>query len=99
RDFHVTGVQTCALPILIAGDPVNLRSVVLEAMELVRGQAATKHARLELGGKVRPLRVNGDPAQLREVVTELLINALDAARDPARSEERRVGKEGRCWWA
>src|SRR5690606_40315478 len=33
RDFHVTGVQTCALPILFleyAGDPINVDAILAE---------------------------------------------------------------------
>src|SRR5437762_7612372 len=84
RDTSVTGVQTCALPILIhswlRGDRVRL------------GPAEGRLLRL------KPpccLIVRGQPVQVVACKQDrggdhLLI---------VRSEERRVGKEGRCRWA
>src|SRR5690606_40122317 len=59
RDFHVTGVQTCALPILVSD----------------RTNRCTPESRSKV-----MVYVTGSPA-------------------PARSEERRVGKECRSRWS
>src|SRR5439155_16589953 len=74
RDGHVTGVQTCALPICRRrrgcadrlGEPVTLP-------ELHPGDQRDRAA--------------ADPVEQRHHL-----------RHRGRSEERRVGKECRCWW-
>src|SRR5690606_40707842 len=81
RDLHVTGVQTCALPISLHAHTEALRQVVV-ADELVlskndlvdSGTLAEQVARLNPGAG-------------------LTLSSADAP--PSRSEERRVGKE--CW--
>src|SRR5256885_8598783 len=89
RDYKVTGVQTCALPISLpdraaravpgpAGRPVRRRALRRQA------RPAEDGAREHLGPSRRVLR--------------------DAARrgarpDRGRSEERRVGKECRSRWS
>src|SRR5205807_6723558 len=94
RDYKVTGVQTCALPI-------SRLSTVL--VEIIRRAAARKVPvlacapsnlavdnlveRLVAAG-VRPVRV-GHPARVLESVLEHTLEAR------VRSEERRVGKGGR----
>src|SRR5690606_104648 len=55
RDFHVTGVQTCALPILKASPTRRASGVVLEA-KLDKGRGAVATALVQQG----TLRV-GDP--------------------------------------
>src|SRR5690606_40532022 len=82
RDFHVTGVQTCALPISLdyaQRGPGRLREQALQ----VGGRAvqvALEHRR-HVGVAAAP--------QLEEEVE-------DPVHVPgARSEERRVGQEGR----
>src|SRR5690606_41185470 len=90
RDFHVTGVQTCALPILssqpaelvaetAAKPPVETRDVLLVAQKVDMGE--------RLGTALKwqewPVTLIDDSFITRE-------------RQPdARSEERRVGKECR----
>src|SRR5262249_59618836 len=85
RDWSVTGVQTCALPILQAG------------------RGAGRAGGVERGTR-RP-RVGGEPGPggRRRVVRACRCRVLrsDWRRDrspkrPYRSEERRVGKEGRA---
>src|SRR5207302_2936820 len=92
RDFHVTGVQTCALPIFGGRGQHRLLFVVrrhdaaapLEE-RLHRREPFFAEHELDTGGARRDL--------LRQIVD----------RRPERSEERRVGKEGgsRLWeeWA
>src|SRR5690606_41119259 len=87
RDFHVTGVQTCALPIsavegrlVVHGEALRIAEdagAMLDDGELVvvRTVAAEGRSRAHLGGRSVPVGV------LAEMGSEL------------RSEERRVGKE------
>src|SRR5205807_5860173 len=72
RDYKVTGVQTCALPISAAGRP--------EARPGRRPRAGPRAA----GGRRRP-----GPAGAGRTARP---------RRCRRSEERRVGKEGRSGW-
>src|SRR5690606_40926712 len=76
RDFHVTGVQTCALPISV--DAVDARPEI----------------------RAPQLHVGADPdVELRHdrerVRRDPVVGEEDGAADTLRSEERRVGKEGR----
>src|SRR5690606_39551836 len=91
RDFHVTGVQTCALPILLqrlAGDPRR------------RAENCGRHPGT-VDRAVR-LRIHGDAVDMsepglvgRENRPLAPYEFLDALQLAARSEERRVGKECR----
>src|SRR5690606_39605952 len=89
RDFHVTGVQTCALPIFIMNQTL---SVVLEqtAQALPLEQA-------KFGILVSPLT---DKTLLEYAQFVLAVSADLPAEDiRKRSEERRVGKEGSYRWS
>src|SRR5690606_39445876 len=88
RDFHVTGVQTCALPILLIHlDLFGLgwRNVFLVNVPL---------GLLTLAGAARVLPA-GRPGEGRTGLDLAGVGLLSAAL-LLRSEERRVGKEGRC---
>src|SRR5437870_13710446 len=76
RDGHVTGVQTCALPICVNDGLAPLQGPAGEA----RLNHAERRPVLYRSPRVEPLR-------------------LGAKLDIRRSEERRVGKESRLWWA
>src|SRR5207249_9071393 len=87
RDRNVTGVQTCALPILADTTPypiATVKSVVNgKSLELEGWDEKGKYYILSLP------YLTGQPIKLHmeEIVKE------------PRSEERRVGKEGRSrWW-
>src|SRR5687768_18032706 len=83
RDVAVTGVQTCALPILARAENVETEDLAMaeqSAVERVRELASAK------------LRLVALP------VHEAAILELDE-RLKKRSEERRVGKECRSGWA
>src|SRR5207302_5599538 len=93
RDFHVTGVQTCALPILrtprtpewqLALPPRNLCRASGNCGDVSRVDAFTARHRIVYAGGVFG-SVGGKSG--RDLV------AVDG-----RSEERRVGKEWRAWW-
>src|SRR5690606_39424971 len=92
RDFHVTGVQTCALPILVE----NTNDVM--AIENTSQYRGLYHV---LGGVISPMNGIG-PGELK---IESLLNRLNHGQSEVkelilalRSEERRVGKEWRCRW-
>src|SRR5207302_6870831 len=91
RDFHVTGVQTCALP--ISSNPIVRKlsftgSTEIGKVLMAQCAGTVKKLSLELGGNA-PFIVFDDAD-------------LDAALEGAiaskyrRSEERRVGKASRC---
>src|SRR5690606_40608432 len=89
RDFHVTGVQTCALPIcgLAAG---------LTAAGFGAGSAATIipiSTMIASKGYEAAFLYFG----IGQGVIVILV-ALFLTRPPVRSEERRVGKECRARW-
>src|SRR5207253_3883004 len=93
RDGHVTGVQTCALPILAGGD----RSVQIERLIAILSQLDIEY-QLVLPKATQPPRdgdslcdINGDFQRLYGVRGAFLYLIR-------RSEERRVGKECRCGW-
>src|SRR5690606_40987157 len=92
RDFHVTGVQTCALPICEA--------VAYPAASFERDFAwAPAHPLVDA------YRAAGEPG--RDVPATTLAAVLHAVHpgaghfdlSPPRSEERRVGKGGRSGWS
>src|SRR5690606_40943075 len=81
RDFHVTGVQTCALPIL------TLKPTSRSRMR--RDCCASKRCMSICCGLLTALRI----ASL--VISWNAMRWMFLFLRPTRSEERRVGKEGR----
>src|SRR5690606_40155479 len=79
RDFHVTGVQTCALPIFTARALAPLPKLLGLVLPFFSPQTVA------LFPKGREAAVEVEEAKGRF--------------DFDRSEERRVGKEGRTRWA
>src|SRR5205807_7253488 len=98
-DYKVTGVQTCALPIWPDTSGPYFKTA---------DWAGTDRVKEVLGGALS----HEKPQITRALVIDLLKHKIDfpaltafvskaAATDPefrTRSEERRVGKECRCWW-
>src|SRR5690606_39900778 len=82
RDLHVTGVQTCALPI----SPPH--ACARRAPSAVKGCSISCPA-----SPARPVTTVGARA-LREPPACRRARPSTATR----SEERRVGKEGGAWW-
>src|SRR5256885_2648887 len=82
RDYKVTGVQTCALPIW-----------GLERLPLARAERLLTEAVGSLTGAP-----DGEGGWLRRQARARLL-ALVQRYTLARSEERRVGEEGRSRWA
>src|SRR5439155_10641539 len=88
RDGHVTGVQTCALPILAIDDDLE-DAIAVEVREL-HGHDAP--------GRREPLVVR--PFGLERALDDTVEpDLLAVGHDQSRSEERRVGKECRSRWA
>src|SRR5690606_41184513 len=91
RDFHVTGVQTCALPICVARNPLRELSALATAIgtaEFWKDGALAPSAEevesyLRTGFTADYFR---DSHQLEKLESEVPLE---------RSEERRVGKECR----
>src|SRR5206468_4777495 len=91
RDLIVTGVQTCALPIYVVGtDPAE------DVRLFGEGRDATDFPSL--------LSISDDGAWTVLTVSQGWVRSAVFLRrgqgpfEPIRSEERRVGKEGREWW-
>src|SRR5690606_40828996 len=95
RDFHVTGVQTCALPISASRRSIGARllcqALEREGVDLIFGYP---------GGAVIPLYDVLPEFNIHHVLVRHEQGAAHAAdgyaRATGRSEERRVGKEGSC---
>src|SRR5207248_5682271 len=86
RDRTVTGVQTCALPILIAPAVIRVESTRVAAGVIEHG---SPFAEIDLTGEGVD---RGRLSSLAEALT-----AAGPATRVLRSEERRVGKEARSW--
>src|SRR5207253_8065931 len=84
RDGHVTGVQTCALP--ISG---LLRSRIRSASRARRRPG--RGIQLVIGSAVKRFFI-----LVAFVLTSACATTTSRQTVPARSEERRVGKEGRA---
>src|SRR5262249_59006751 len=93
RDWSVTGVQTCALPIS-QGRPDRVRTAQGVLSPLIRIQTERKQHVVSTGvyGLVRHPMYLG--AILMFIGAPLLLGSVYGVL--VRSEERRVGKEGRC---
>src|SRR3712207_9217968 len=100
RDISVTGVQTCALPICIRG-----RHARWSAPQLL---VEPEHAdRIDVAVATEQQGVPVARVDEREPAVAAQIDAgagrdlilLERVLEPARSEERRVGKECRSRWS
>src|SRR5690606_39752811 len=93
RDFHVTGVQTCALPISAGGRP--LKSGLLPFMIIIPGGSG------QGGGS--NLLYSSLAGRMGGSGSAAVVSSGAPASSPrgsaSRSEERRAGKEWRTWQA
>src|SRR5690606_39736037 len=95
RDFHVTGVQTCALPICnIHTDATNLLIMNDNAAVTSVSDAAYVHGPVRKIGNDSFTFPIGKDGFYRPASISSPVNAAHH-----RSEERRVGKEGRTRWS
>src|SRR5690606_40852218 len=97
RDFHVTGVQTCALP--ISGWEAACQFVHFGCISLVRQPLGERLVALAVRLADAGVPVSFDPncRNLMGADYPPLFERL-AARAAVRSEERRGGKGCRCRW-
>src|SRR5690606_42125352 len=95
RDFHVTGVQTCALPI-------SLRRIAATLLKPSSGRVWIGSSPAGPGGGgvgADPFLFEPDRPGRPDPLRPPLRGAPGReAGGGARSEERRVGKEYRCGW-
>src|SRR5690606_41047387 len=90
RDFHVTGVQTCALPIYICTLEEELGSVPCEGGDCSSPSPVDPGTTSVAPGNPTPPVPNGECAFLAELTSE---NGRCLQQDArCRSEERRVGQ-------
>src|SRR5690606_39734135 len=87
RDFHVTGVQTCALPILLFIKDDKLKQLPENELEEAIKTGSANDENYILKGDGHPIWVNGESILIEESGKQYIIKI--------RSEERRVGKECR----
>src|SRR5690606_40394830 len=97
RDFHVTEVQTCALPIYSeAVDNLALPQAIADAFIGVVRMAEGERV---LRDRLDALAVEVDSVILNDGSARLGLKQRSHIDLAARSEERRVGKECRgCAW-
>src|SRR5699024_11956800 len=86
RDRNVTGVQTCALPILSSSEAANASGLVSERSRIL--SSASEAFEISSRRKISLFRYN-------ELMMSFIIRLTSAWN--VRSEERRVGEEWRGW--
>src|SRR5690606_40591978 len=91
RDFHVTGVQTCALPIYSSG--IGAIVYTFGNSSLSWQQTFTTDAGFDLG--LFNDRLTITPRVYRRLTRDILAD-ITIAPSTGRSEERRVGKDSKC---
>src|SRR5690606_40678840 len=98
-DFHVTGVQTCALPISPASPMASSLLVLLDDIATilddvsVMTKVAAKKTAGVLGDDLAP-----NAEQVSGVRADRELPVVWAVAKGSRSEERRVGRGGVCRW-
>src|SRR5690606_41087055 len=88
RDFHVTGVQTCALPILVRDE--TLRRFCDSSDDNMRWLES--HG-VQFGSSVYTGKSIYPPEGY-----DIYFSGNEKVTSSARSEERRVGNEDTCQW-
>src|SRR3712207_9539866 len=103
RDIGVTGVQTCALPILaqMVTKQGGIQWVIEKIQTMVVGRKSAKFGIGMLVGLTDIAVANNTVAIIinGEIVKQLSTKYEVDGRESARSEERRVGKECRSRWS
>src|SRR5262249_57073180 len=97
RDWSVTGVQTCALPIYHGPPDAAYAAAPRRGDDSrARGDAPPDVRTGAAPGGPAPQRTGSDPRRDRARSAR---RPVPGPRERDRSEERRVGKEGRSRWA
>src|SRR5690606_39727184 len=98
-DFHVTGVQTCALPIsnwrTVSRIGEDIERRLTEHPDAPPVLCISGHGITTWGQNLSQAR---DRAECLEALCELLLRTGGEIVFRPRSEERRVGKGCRCRW-
>src|SRR5690606_41095126 len=96
-DFHVTGVQTCALPILQGASAKSVGTSEKGALSTLWGEDEASAALEFFISQTANIALDtGQVLTSRINATALMGYDRFERVGTARSEERRVGKEGRC---
>src|SRR5690606_40933455 len=98
RDFHVTGVQTCALPIYASSRATVADGTWRKKRGVSDELVATVEAELRQGGIAQIDAANEAIAEMAGTTDAQTVEVPEAPA-PVRSEERRVGKECSSRWA
>src|SRR5690606_40800647 len=94
RDFHVTGVQTCALPIF------NFQRKATNFAPIARFEYVFSNSkRLSFNYNGRPTEPGYSQLQPVRDISNPQFPVVGNPELAARSEERRVGKECRSRWS
>src|SRR5690606_40374552 len=98
-DFHVTGVQTCALPIWMSPD-LRVAAVIWIGYEAPNGATIVQNTVTPRAAQEGALLLRRDLAAYRAArqYSASRDAAAEAPRVYLRSEERRVGNESRNSW-
>src|SRR5690606_39957971 len=96
RDFHVTGVQTCALPIFGVVNSALILRFTRASMLDVLGEDYVRTARAKGMGEARAVLRHALKNAAIPIITVVGLTFALLVSGAVRSEERRVGKEGRC---
>src|SRR5690606_40975564 len=98
-DFHVTGVQTCALPILASAAKDLASAACLSRLPEVSQCGSVVVVGRSLGAGMARL-VQKATTDLVDMALSRILEGVERGpeREVMRSEERRVGKGGRGRW-
>src|SRR5690606_40471472 len=94
RDFHVTGVQTCALP--ISSRLSKSRQPLMLAAALFTPKTSVLSESQKSAFATSTLNPRSDTKSFAMTASNEFSNRH--GKSWSRSEERRVGKEWGCWW-
>src|SRR5690606_39368055 len=98
-DFHVTGVQTCALPIYVEDSLAEEETEESLSGSLITYRGSAHKETAEFLGELLSFPVAKDSSSQTGSGNILLFLGKGFSYEPfQRSEERRVGKECRLWW-